>query len=379
MQEQFPILPKDVYTQLEERARANKQLEAMKDTSIAMRAAPIVAGLSEAAKLRGGSGVNLNPLLAWSSGLPGADRQTIGAVIQQNPYVSPTDTIAKLMGMGKEAAAVQQQYLKERDKFFATQMGRPVGSAGIANALLKEELINRPKKMEERAYKEQKEQEKLAREKREAKTEEEKKALDDAWSYAKELKDKYSDEMGGIITPMSRIAQTLARAPKTGTVDIDLSSIGLGKYNFPLNALKNWQTDPETAQFYSDVESILSEIRKSKYGATLTGFELDAALREFGLGKVTPIQTLFTRLEDIRQRHLNDIRSDETLGRAKYGKNFDKFYDGSFARDLRGIKFNMQKKSQPKKKSPAASSAPAAIEDDELMQSLEDLESAFGE
>ncbi len=360
MQEQFPILPKDVYTQLEERARANKQLEAMKDTSIAMRAAPIVAGLSEAAKLRGGSGVNLNPLLAWSSGLPGADRQTIGAVIQQNPYVSPTDTIAKLMGMGKEAAAVQQQYLKERDKFFATQMGRPVGSAGIANALLKEELINRPKKMEERAYKEQKEQEKLAREKREAKTEEEKKALDDAWSYAKELKDKYSDEMGGIITPMSRIAQTLARAPKTGTVDIDLSSIGLGKYNFPLNALKNWQTDPETAQFYSDVE-------------------LDAALREFGLGKVTPIQTLFTRLEDIRQLHLNDIRSDETLGRAKYGKNFDKFYDGSFARDLRGIKFNMQKKSQPKKKSPAASSAPAAIEDDELMQSLEDLESAFGE
>lgn len=133
---QFNTLPTRVWDMLKKRSEADEDLKSLKDTSTAMQAGPILASASEMAKLYGGTGVNLNPALAWASGRPGAPKN-LGAIAQANPYSSPSEVISRLMGMGESASRSKADYLKERDKFFATQMGRPVGAAGLAGQLEK--------------------------------------------------------------------------------------------------------------------------------------------------------------------------------------------------------------------------------------------------
>ena len=318
---EFPILPKDVYSQLAARAKQDPDLERFGDISRGMAAGPALAGIMEAAKIRGGAGLNVNPLLAWASGLPGAPKN-LGAIAKASPYVSPTDTIAKLMAMGEGAGAAQQQYLKERDKFFATQMGRPVGAAGIAGKQALERTkgeIRQGIKDDEQEFEERMLEKKLAAAKSEEEAErirkerdrlrQERKEAEEADAKAdKEAKnqiDRLAKGHGTIINAyeaLRSIEEILAKYEGTG----NYPGIGVGGSDIATTAQKLFKNPADAIQYLKDSQTVQAKYKEliALRNRTLSG--LQSTDREFKRA-IQQLGDAPWQAEDIGVKGLRDL------------------------------------------------------------------------
>lgn len=388
---QYSTLPPKVWNLLKARSETDPSLERLKDISAGVQAAPVIAGAAQAGRALGGGAINVNPLLAWASGLPGAPKN-LGAIAQSNPYVSPTETIQKLMGMGISAGKTQSDYLKERDKFFATQMGRPVGAAGanIEKDLMKEREIYAPRRAEERQNElddaRRRRQQRIA----DILDAEERKKAQRADKYIETVEDWESENISPYVDPLENITEMLDTNPNIAQFSFTNPFTG-NTVKLPKNLVRDFVTSPEEQAFYSELEAVISQIRHKKYGTALTATEAKNAMREFGMGNITKMQVLKGRLNQYKQRMLRDLEQKQLSGSRRYGEYFTDYYDSPYNTRLESMidapRPKKRTKSRPQQKT-APAPAPVQEEqsgiqeeslgDDVLDESLKILKESFG-
>ena len=334
--DKYGLRPPEVYDELAKREGADKDLVRLRDTARAMQAGPIIAGASEASRALGGGGLNLNPALAWASGLPGAPKN-LGAIAQANPYQSPSETIGNLMGMGNAVSSANARYLDARNKFRAEQGVGGTGKMDPLMAMLMRDQIRDENEKESRRYKEG--QDEKDQKRKDAEDEKDQKRKDDETknrltreeqNYIRDMdqKDldaalaqytKWTSQYGTTLVPtMARASVAASNMGKVYKVDPAKLYYEIGDFKISKRVIPDPLRNKESQQFYQNLDSFILPLIRIEIGSQQTRNELEKQNKALAANKLGNFNQLISALND----RIDDITSayEATLGPMKSTK-----------------------------------------------------------
>lgn len=360
LHQQYGIIPQDVYSQIREREKADPELTRLRDTARAMQSGPIIAGAAEGAKILGGGAVNINPLLAWASGLPGAPKN-LGAIAQANPYVSPTDTIGKLMGMGDAVSQANARYLDARQKFHASQ-GLGGGKLNPITAMLLRDALKQEGEARKAARDEKREADKISREEmnriRDLDQKDQELALQiyDRWSNNAKNKD-----MTAALSQAVKSAEGMK-----GIYSVDPSRLYYelpGGFKLQKRVIPDMFRNPDAQEFYRNLDSFVLPLIRTEIGSQQTRQELEKQNKALAAGTLSDfnqlIKAINSRIDSITSAY------EQTLGPLKASPGgaaytMWKAYNTDYISQLRAAKLPLLQ--EPKKSSSGGKSQSTAPE-----------------
>ena len=322
--QKYGLLPKRIQAEFDRRAAASPGMKPLKDISKVMQAGPVLAAAAEAGAIRGGSGVNLNPLMKWASGLPGANKEQLAAL--QTKHRSPTEIVGGLMGLGDAASQSAARYAQN----FRQAGGGVSGNRGGVNPitmLMLRDMLNQRKRDDQRAYDEGQEKERLRREEETARK---KMSLEDQ-RLAHQIYERWQKQNSK--KGWERIqnnASSMFNAYKTNPDSLYLDVFG-HKWN-----KKSWPSFAQSAegkQFYAALQGFINPILKGDIGSQQTRAEAERFNKALSVGAFDSFDQLrksYNKMIDgmIREydRDLNVLRSSPGNGHAYkyYWQMFDK-------------------------------------------------------
>lgn len=300
----YGLLPERIQEELNRRAMSSPGMKQMKDIARVMQAGPVIAGASEAGGVLGGAGLNLNPLLAWASGLPGANKQQLSAL--QTPHRSPSDIVAGLMGMGDAASKSAQRYAQSYNQAGGTGKS---SSMSPLSMLIFRKMLDDQKQTErwdredkKQAEKEAREAEKAAKQLSLEQQETARKAYED-WNVRTQKNDYPS-----ALSAASQMFSSYNQNPGDLYADV---------FGYKLNK-KNWfdfMKSPESREFYSALEGFIQPLLRKNIGSQQTKSEMQRVLKAMNAGNLSS----FDELRKAYNRYLDDVSASyrNTLGPLK--------------------------------------------------------------